>query len=162
MDEAEELEIGMTAPGFCLPNQDGRDACLEDFSESWVVLYFYPKDNTRGYIMEAIDFTMSLGDFEALGTAVIGVSPDSTKSHKDFCKKHGLTLTLLSDPEHEVSEKYGVWQVKKIYGKESAGIVRTTFLIDPKGKVAHVWRKVKVDGHIDAVKKKLTELKEKN
>ncbi len=159
MIETAELDVGDEAPGFCLPDQDGEEACLGDFRGGWVVLYFYPKDNSKGCTLEAIDFTMSLGDFEAMGTKVLGVSPDSVKSHKNFCVKHDLKLTLLSDPGHRVLEEYGVWQTKKMYGREFEGVVRSTFLIDPEGKIAHAWRKVKVAGHVDAVKQRLSELK---
>jgi peroxiredoxin Q/BCP len=154
-----ELSIGSEAPNFCLPNQDGEEVCLEDHRGKWVVLYFYPKDNTKGCTLEALDFTLNKAELEALGATVLGISPDSVESHEGFCMKHDLTITLLSDPEHEVLEKYGVWQLKKMYGREFHGVVRSTFLIDPEGKIAHEWRKVSVDGHVDAVKEKLAELK---
>jgi peroxiredoxin Q/BCP len=154
-----ELSIGSEAPNFCLPNQDGEEVCLEDHRGKWVVLYFYPKDNTKGCTLEALDFTLNKAALEAMGATVLGISPDSVESHEGFCMKHDLTITLLSDPEHEVLEKYGVWQLKKMYGREFHGVVRSTFLIDPEGKIAHEWRKVSVDGHVDAVKEKLAELK---
>lgn len=160
MVEPLELRVGAKAFGFCLPNQDGDEVCLRDFKGRWLVLYFYPKDNTKGCTLEAIDFTLSLGDFDAMDARVIGVSPDSIKSHQNFCIKHDLKVTLLSDPEHEVLEKYGAWQLKKMYGREFYGVVRSTFLIDPAGKIAHMWPKVKVKGHVDAVKQKLSELQE--
>jgi peroxiredoxin Q/BCP len=159
MGQTVELEIGTEAPTFCLPDQDGSEVCLDDFKGKWVVLYFYPKDGTKACTLEAIDFTMSLGDFEEMGAAVLGVSPDSVKSHKNFCLKNDLKLTLLSDPEHRVLESYGVWQLKKMYGREYHGVVRSTFLIDPEGRVAEAWRKVRVKGHVDAVKKRLSEVK---
>jgi len=123
-----------------------------------VVLYFYPKDNTKGCTLEALDFTMNRDEFEKMGATVLGVSPDSVKSHRGFCDKHGLSITLLSDPEHEALESYGVWQLKKMYGREYYGVVRSTFLVDPEGNVAHAWRKVRVKDHVEAVKAKLTEL----
>jgi peroxiredoxin Q/BCP len=152
------LSIGVKAPAFNLPDQNGEKVRLSGFSGRWVVLYFYPKDNTSGCTAEACDFTNGIGDFERLDCVVFGVSPDTVKSHRNFSDKHSLKVTLLSDPEHEMLEKYGVWQVKKMYGKEYYGVERTTFLIDPKGKIAHVWRKVKVKGHVDEVRKKLSEL----
>jgi peroxiredoxin Q/BCP len=157
--ESSELVVGASAPVFCLPNQEGNEICLEDYREKWVVLYFYPRDNTKGCTLEAIDFTMNREAFEEMGATVLGVSPDSVKSHHNFCQKHSLTITLLSDPEHEVLDKYGVWQLKKMYGREFYGVVRSTFLVDPEGKVAHIWKKVKVADHVEAVKKRLQELK---
>ena len=155
----DEISVGFEAPAFCLPNQDGETVCLDSFRGKWVVLYFYPKDNTKGCTLEALDFTLNKGAFEEMGAAVIGVSPDSVKSHQNFCQKHDLTITLLSDPEHAALERYGVWQLKKMYGREFHGVVRSTFLVDPEGRLAHEWRKVRVKGHVDAVKEKLIELK---
>ncbi len=154
-----ELSIGSEAPTFCLPNQEGEEVCPGDHRGKWVVLYFYPKDNTKGCTLEALDFTLNKATLEAMGATVLGVSPDSVESHEGFCMKHDLTITLLSDTEHSVLEEYGVWQLKKMYGREFHGVVRSTFLIDPEGRIAHEWRKVSVDGHVDAVKEKLAELK---
>jgi peroxiredoxin Q/BCP len=154
------IDIGSVAPTFCLKNQEGNEVCLKDFQGSWVILYFYPKDNTKGCTLEAIDFTMNKERIEGMGATVLGVSPDSVKSHRGFCEKHGLTITLLSDPEHEALEAYGVWQLKKMYGREYYGVVRSTFIIDPEGKIAHVWRKVRVADHVEAVISKLQELQE--
>ncbi len=153
-----ELKAGDLAPEFCLPDADEKEVCLKDFRGKWVVLYFYPKDNTSGCTREAIDFTEHLEEIEKLGAVVLGVSPDSTKSHVKFREKHNLKVTLLSDPEHKVLEMYGVWQLKKMYGREYYGVVRSTFLIDPDGKIAHIWRKVKVKGHVDDVINRLKEL----
>jgi len=158
MDDS-ELGVGTPAPRFCLPDQDENEVCLEDFSGRWVILYFYPKDNTKGCTLEALDFTMNRDEFEKMGATVLGVSPDSVKSHKGFCDKHGLSIILLSDPKHEALESYGVWQLKKMYGREYYGVVRSTFLVDPEGNVAHAWRKVRVKDHVEAVKAKLSELK---
>ncbi|MBN1591979.1 MAG: thioredoxin-dependent thiol peroxidase [Candidatus Coatesbacteria bacterium] len=144
-------EKGDNAPEFCLPNHEGKEVCLKQFKGSWVVLYFYPKDNTSGCTKEALEFTELKSRFAGMGAAIIGISPDSVESHRKFREKHALTISLLSDPEHKVLESYGVWQLKKMYGREYQGVARSTFLIDPEGKVAEVWRKVKVKGHAEAV-----------
>ncbi len=156
-----KLKVGDQTPDFCLPDQDEREVCLKDFRGKWVILYFYPKDNTSGCTREAIDFTEHLEEIESLGAVVLGVSPDSVKSHVKFREKHNLKVTLLSDPEHKVLETYGAWQLKKMYGREYYGVVRSTFLIDPEGKIAYIWPKVKVKGHIEAVIEKLKDLKGK-
>jgi peroxiredoxin Q/BCP len=158
MMDKPELVVGDTAPSFCLPDQNGKDVCLEEYRGKWVVLYFYPKDNTKGCTLEALGFTMNREEFETLGAVILGISPDSVKSHQSFCDKHGLTITLLSDPEHEILEKYNVWQLKKMYGREFYGVVRSTFLVDGDGRVAHIWKNVRVKGHVDAVKVKLVDL----
>ena len=152
------LKIGEKAPKFCLPNQDEEEICLRDLQGSWIVLYFYPKDNTPGCTTEACEFTAALPDFSGLGAAILGVSPDSPKKHRNFIEKKELGITLLSDEEKEVCETYGVWQLKKNYGREYMGVVRSTFIIDPEGKIAAVWDKVKVKGHVEAVREKLSEL----
>ena len=151
--------MGEEAPGFCLPSQDGEEVCLESLRGRWVVLYFYPKDNTKGCTLEAIDFTMNKERIEGMGATVLGVSPDSVKSPRGFCDKHGLTITLLSDPDHGVLEAYGVWQLKMMYSKEPLGVVRSTFLIDSEGRIAHAWKRVKVADHVEAVIGKIAELK---
>ncbi|NPA82005.1 MAG: thioredoxin-dependent thiol peroxidase [Epsilonproteobacteria bacterium] len=153
------IEVGEMAPDFCLPNQDENEICLRDLRGKWVVLYFYPKDNTPGCTAEAIDFTENLPEFEELDAVVLGVSPDSPKKHRNFIEKKGLKITLLSDENKEVLEKYGVWQLKKMCGREYMGVVRTTYLIDPEGKVAARWDKVRVKGHVEKVKEKLKELR---
>ena len=158
MEENPVLEVGDEAPGFCLPDQNDEEICLDGFQGRWVVLYFYPRDNTKGCTLEAIDFTANLKDFEELGAAILGVSPDSVRSHRNFCDRHGLEITLLSDPEHKVLERYGVWRLKKMYGREYYGVVRSTFIIDPEGDVRHIWRRVKVKGHVEEAKQKLSEL----
>ncbi len=152
------LNIGDNAPSFCLPNQDSEEICLRDFQGSWVVLYFYPKDNTPGCTTEAIEFTQNLEKFDELGATVIGVSPDSIKRHQNFIAKKELKVMLLSDEEKEVCSLFGVWQLKKSFGKEYMGVVRSTFLIDPDGRITYKWEKVKVKGHVEAVLKKLQEL----
>ena len=152
------VNAGEEAPHFCLADKDNKEICLRDFRGRWVVLYFYPRDNTSGCTREAVEFTGALEEFGRLNTVVIGVSADSVASHRKFAEKHGLNVTLLSDETHEVLEAYGVWQLKKLYGKEFWGTVRSTFLIDPEGTVAQVWRRVKVNGHVEAVKRRLAEL----
>ena len=152
------IEIGQEAPEFCLPNQDDVEICSRDLKGQWVVLYFYPKDSTPGCTTEACDFTAAMPDFTGLGAAVIGVSADSTKRHRNFIEKQNLGITLLSDESTEMMQAYGVWQLKKNYGREYMGIVRSTYVIDPSGKVAASWEKVKVKGHVEAVRAKLAEL----
>ena len=164
------LKIGDIAPDFCLPNQDDVEICLRDLKGKWIVLYFYPKDNTSGCTKEACDFTEELPKFENLNAVVLGVSPDTTKKHRNFIEKHNLKITLLADPDKEVLQKYGVWQLKKMCGRESMGVVRSTYIIDPDGKVAFVWENVKVRKkkkikgesvevkHVDEVREKLAEL----
>jgi len=153
------LKVGDKAPDFCLPNQDSEEICLRDFAGSWVVLYFYPKDNTPGCTTEALDFTALKSEFEKEGATILGVSPDSIKKHQNFITKKELQITLLSDEDKEVAQKYGVWQLKKMYGREYMGIVRSTFLIDPDGNIAEIWTKVKVKEHAKKVLEKLKELK---
>lgn len=122
------------------------------------MLYFYPRDNTPGCTVEAREFTELLPEFEKLGAAVIGVSKDSLESHRRFAEKHGLKVTLLSDPEHRVIEAYGAWAKKKMRGREYWGTVRTTYLIDPEGRVAKVWRRVRARGHAAKVLEELRRL----
>ena len=153
------MEIGSEAPLFCLPDRAGKQACLSDFAGKWVVLYFYPKDNTSGCTREAIEFSGQLPDFDKQNAAIIGISPDSPASHQKFAEKHQLGVLLLSDEDHEVAEQYGVWTLKRMYGREYYGIERSTFLITPEGKLVHEWRKVKVGGHVDAVKQTLETLR---
>jgi len=151
-------EIGDRAPPFCLPREDEREICLKDYLGKWLVLYFYPKDNTSGCTREAMDFTAALPFLQELGAEVLGISRDSTASHRRFKEKHGLKVDLASDTDHKVTEDYGAWALKKMYGKESYGVVRSTFLIDPEGKVAHIWKNVSVKGHADAVVERLQDL----
>ena len=139
------LEVGMKAPEFTLPDQNGRDVSLSDFLGKRVVLYFYPKDNTPGCTRQARAFAQHNAAFEAMGVAVIGVSKDSVASHERFAQRFSLPFTLLSDPELQAITAYGVWQEKKLYGKVSMGVVRTTFVIDAQGRVEKVMPKVKPD-----------------
>ncbi len=152
------LNIGDAVPDFCLPNQDEEEICFRDIKGKWIVLYFYPKDNTPGCTTEALEFTEALPDFEGLNALVLGVSPDSPKKHRNFIEKKGLKITLLADEEKEVCQLFGVWQLKKNYGREYMGVVRSTFIIDPDGKIAAKWEKVRVKGHVEAVKEKLAAL----
>ena len=152
------LQIGDQAPAFCLPNQDEEEVCLRDLQGSWIVLYFYPKDNTPGCTTEACEFTAAMPDFSGLGATILGVSPDSPKKHRSFIEKKALGITLLSDEEKEACEAYGVWQLKKFMGREYMGVVRSTFIIDPDGCIAAVWEKVRVKGHVEVVREKLEEM----
>jgi len=152
-----EIKENMEAPDFCLLDAEEKNHCLRDFAGKWIVLYFYPKDNTSGCTREAVGFTQKKEEFEKPNAVIIGISPDSPKSHRKFIEKHELGILLLSDPEHTVLKKYGAWQKKKLYGREYMGVVRSTFLISPKGKVKSVWRKVKVNGHIENVLNTLKE-----
>ena len=152
------LEVGESVPDFCLPNQDEEEICFRDIRGRWIILYFYPKDNTPGCTTEACDFTDALPDFEDLDAIILGVSPDSPKKHRNFIGKKDLRITLLADEEKELCKTFGVWQLKKNYGREYMGVVRSTFIIDPDGKIAAKWEKVRVKGHVEAVKEKLGEL----
>ena len=152
------LNVGDKAPKITLPNQDEVEVSLRDLEGKWVVLYFYPKDNTPGCTTEACEFTEALPIFDGLNAVVLGISPDSPKKHSNFIAKKELLITLLSDESREVCEAYGVWQLKKNYGKEYMGVVRSTFLISPEGKIEALWKKVRVKGHVEAVKLKLEEI----
>ncbi|MGB0507309.1 MAG: thioredoxin-dependent thiol peroxidase [Pikeienuella sp.] len=144
-------QIGDVAPTFSLPTGDGQMANVPDLNGRNVVLYFYPRDDTPGCTTEAQDFSAAAEQFAALNTVVIGVSKDSIAKHGKFSTKHGLTVTLASDEESDVCERYGVWQEKNMYGRKFMGIVRATLLIDDQGVIRHTWPKVKVKGHVDAV-----------
>ena len=139
------LEVGTKAPGFTLPDKDGNPVSLSDFLGKKVVLFFYPKDNTPGCRRQACAFAAAYEDFKTLDAVVIGVSKDSAASHQRFAEKHGLPFILLSDPELSAIQAYSVWQEKKLYGKVSMGVVRTTFIIDEAGNIEKVMPKVKPD-----------------
>lgn len=145
------VDAGSPAPDFTLPQDGGPDLTLSALRPHAVVLYFYPRDDTSGCTLEAIDFTAQLTAFEAAGAKVIGVSKDSVESHAKFRTKHALGLTLVSDADGDLCETYGVWVEKSMYGKTFMGIERATFLIGGTGVVRQVWRKVKVPGHVEAV-----------
>lgn len=149
------IELGSVAPDFCLPNQDDVEICLRDLRGKWIVLYFYPKDNTPGCTTEACDFSDAAPDFSSLNAVILGVSADSTAKHRDFIDKKDLSITLLSDESTSMMQEYGVWAMKKNYGKEYMGIVRSTFIINPEGIVKAIWKNVKVKEHARIVKEKL-------
>jgi len=146
-----KLAVGSKAPDFSIPDATGNMVSLKSFRGSWLVLYFYPRDNTSGCTLEAVDFTGLAHEFKKLKASIVGISPDTVDSHRTFIEKRGLGITLLSDSERSVVKQYGVWQIKKLYGKESYGVVRSTFLIDPEGTIRQAWEKVKVNGHADEV-----------
>ena len=139
------LEVGMKAPDFTLFDKDGKAVSLSEFFGKKVVLYFYPKDNTPGCTRQACAFAGAYKQFEALGVEVVGISKDSVASHVRFAEKYNLPFVLLSDPELKAIQAYGVWQEKKLYGKVSMGVVRTTFIIDEQGMIQKVMPKVKPD-----------------
>ena len=155
---------------LCASNQDDVEICLRDILGKWIVLYFYPKDNTPGCTTQACDFTEALPQFDNLDAIILGVSPDSTEKHRKFIEKKDLEITLLADEEKTMCESYGVWQLKKFMGKEFMGVVRSTFIINPEGEIAAIWEKVSVrkkkkkNGetietlHVNEVKEKLEEL----
>jgi len=152
------IDAGKKAPAFALTDQSGTPHSLSDYAGQPVVLYFYPKDDTPGCTTECCDFQARLPQFKKSQAAVLGMSILDEKSKAKFATKHGLTFPLLADPEHEIAEKYGVWQQKMRYGRKYMGIVRTTYLIGPDGTVARRWDKVQVDGHADDVFKAVQEL----
>jgi peroxiredoxin Q/BCP len=167
------LKIGEIAPSFCAANQDDVEICSRDLQGKWIVLYFYPKDLTPGCTTQACDFTDKHSSFDDLDAVILGVSPDDTAKHRKFIDSKDLTITLLSDTSKKMCEDYGVWQLKQFMGKEFMGVVRTTFIIDPDGKLAAIWPKVSVRKkksvkgekieilHVDEVKEKLQELQSK-
>ncbi len=167
------LKVGSIAPDFCAPNQDDVEICLRDIKGNWIVLYFYPRDNTPGCTTQACDFTASMPEFDDLDATILGVSPDTPAKHRNFIEKQKLSITLLADTEKKMCEDYGVWQLKKFMGRESMGVVRTTFIINPAGEIAAIWDKVSVrkkkksNGetieilHVNEVKEKLKELQAK-
>jgi len=141
------LEVGKKAPDFSLLNQDGNKISLKDYLGKKVVLYFYPKDDTSGCTKEACSFSADLPKFSKVDAIILGVSPDSVKSHKKFSEKYKLKFDLLADEEKKIVEKYGVWKEKSMYGRKYMGVERTTFIIDENGKIKKIFNKVKVEGH---------------
>lgn len=152
------LNPGDPAPPWDLPTAGGGRVSLADLKGQRVVLYFYPKDDTPGCTREALNFTEKAKAFAAAKTAVVGVSRDSVAKHDKFAAKHGLKLILASDEDGAVCERYGVWVEKKLYGKAYMGVERATFLIDSRGRIARIWRKVRVPGHVDEVLKEVKSL----
>ncbi|MEM6666482.1 MAG: peroxiredoxin [Pseudomonadota bacterium] len=146
-----DLTIGASAPDFTLPTDGDGTLTLSDMKGQIVVLFFYPRDDTSGCTKEAIGFSEAKDAFAAKGAQIIGMSADSVKSHDKFKAKHNLTVALAADEEKTALDTYGVWVEKSMYGKKYMGIERATYLIDRDGKIAQIWRKVKVPGHVDAV-----------
>ena len=155
------IAVGKKAPSFELPNQNNHTVRLADYKGRWVVLYFYPRDDTPGCTKEACEFTAEIRSFTKLDAVVLGCSQDTTARHRTFIKKHRLKVTLLSDPTHIVMEKYEAWGEKVLYGKRMVGVKRSTVIIDPAGRVAHHWRAAKAAGHADKVQEKVAELAER-
>ena len=155
-----ETMLRKKAPAFTLHDQDDEPVSLKDFAGKWVVLYFYPKDDTPGCTTEACEFTSGIRGFEDLNAVVLGVSKDSPSSHRAFIDKHQLRVRLLSDPDHKVMEKYGAWGVKHIFGQQAKGTIRSTVLIDPKGYIVKHWAEVTAEGHAEHVRQALAELQE--
>jgi len=153
-----KIEVGKKAPAFTLVDETSAKIKLSDLAGQWIVLYFYPKDDTPGCTVEACEFTSGLSGFGKLDAAVFGCSADSPESHRKFIAKYKLKVKLLSDPDHAVMEKYGAWGEKTNYGKTSMGVIRSTVLIDPTGKVAYHYATVKAAGHAEQVRAKLAEL----
>jgi peroxiredoxin Q/BCP len=151
VDKSPALLEGAKAPDFRLPRDGGDSVALSDFSGKKLVLFFYPRADTPGCTREAIDFTRLASDFAASGTAVLGVSADSQKAQESFRDKHKLSVPLMSDETHQMLEAYGAWGEKSMYGRTFLGIIRTTILVGTDGRVARLWRHVKVDGHADQV-----------
>lgn len=145
------LKPGDPAPDFALESDSGETVRLKDLRGRKVVLYFYPKDDTPGCTVEACGFRDRHGDLEEADAVVLGVSPDDAKSHRKFKEKYGLPFPLLSDPDHAVASAYGAWGKKKMYGKEYAGILRSTFIIDEQGRIEKAYEKVKPEGHADEI-----------
>lgn len=150
------LEAGDVAPGFALSDEAGETMRLSDFAGRNVVVYFYPADDTPGCTKEACQFTDLYDPFAEVGAEVIGISPDDGRAHSRFRAKYGLRIRLLSDPTHEVMESYGAWGEKTLYGKKSVGVIRSTMLIGPDGRVKRAWYHVRADGHAEKVLAELT------
>jgi peroxiredoxin Q/BCP len=145
------LAAGRKAPDFTLPTDDGASFTLSAALGGPVVLFFYPQDNTQGCTVENLDFSRLLPDFAALGAKVVGISPDSIESHCRFRDKHGLAMPLAADPDHKVIQRYGAWGPKKMFGHAYDGVIRTSVLVDARGKVAKIWKVTRIKGHAEAV-----------
>jgi len=153
-----KIEVGRAAPPFTLPDQDSVEVSLDALLGRWVVLYFYPRDDTPGCTTEACEFTEGIEAFRELDAEVFGCSPDSPEEHRKFIAKHNLDVRLLSDPGHEVMAAYGAWGEKNMYGKVTVGVIRSTVIIDPEGRIAHRWKRASAKGHAEKVREKLEEL----
>ena len=152
------LKVGEKASLFSLANQDDISISIKDFSGKWIILYFYPKDNTTGCTIQACDFTEMIEEFDKIDCVILGISPDSTSSHRDFIEKQSLGITLLSDPDKEVLKKYNAWGEKKNYGKTYDGVKRSTIIIDPAGNIAKIYENVRAKNHAETLKNDLEEL----
>jgi thioredoxin-dependent peroxiredoxin len=152
------LELNEQLPDISLLNQDDVDVALKSYAGQWLVLYTYPKDSTPGCTTEACDFTEAIPQFDDINASIIGISPDSTKSHRNFIEKKALKLTLLSDPEKVLLKALGSWGLKKNYGREYEGVIRSTYVIDPDGVLQFKWENLRVKGHVEKVRLKLEEL----
>jgi thioredoxin-dependent peroxiredoxin len=152
------MEIGDKAPPFALKNQDDETVKLGDHKGRWLVLYFYPRDDTPGCTVEACEFTAALERFEGLAATVLGCSPDTPERHRKFIAKYELAHHLLSDPDHDVMLAYGAWGQKNMYGRITEGVIRSTVIIDPQARIAARWSKVTTKGHAEAVRAKLAAL----
>ena len=153
------MEEGMDAPLFTLPDKDGNEVSLADYRGKYVLVYFYPKDNTPGCTAEACSIRDTMPHFSDLGLEVLGISADGAQSHRKFSEKYGLNFTLLSDENHSVMEAYGAYGEKMMYGKKTTGIIRSSFLIGPDGTVLKIWRKVSTKTHGEDVRKALEEIR---
>ena len=153
------IETGRKAPAFTLKDDTGKDVSLAGLAGRWVVLYFYPKDDTPGCTVEACEFTAGIAQFGKLDATVYGVSPDTPESHAKFRKKHALKVGLLADPAKKMLAAYGAWGMKTLYGRKFEGVIRSTVIVGPDGKVAHHWRSVRAAGHAKFVQAKLAELR---
>ena len=149
------VEKGSKAPDFTLPADDGSQVTLSDLRGKKVLIYFYPKDDTPGCTTQARDLRDRMPDLEAEGAVVLGISPDSVKSHQKFKKKYGLNFPLLADEDHKVAEEYGAWGERNLYGIKTTGIIRSSFLIDEQGRITEEWRRVKAKEHADWLMEKL-------
>lgn len=152
------LKVGEKASLFSLANQDDISISIKDFIGKWVILYFYPKDNTSGCTIQAKDFTDMIEEFDKMGCVILGVSPDSPSSHQNFIEKQSLGITLLCDPDKDVLKQYNAWGKKKMYGKEYDGVKRSTIIIDPNGNIAKIYENVKAKNHAETLKNDLEEL----
>lgn len=156
--DTKDTMMGMPAPDFLLPDADGKLVQLADWKGRWLVLYFYPKDDTPGCTLEAIEFSRLLPEFYALGADVVGISRDTPEKHCRFAQRHKLVVRLLSDVDHTVHKRYGAWGNKKFMGRTMEGALRTTFLIHPEGHIMAVWRQVKAVGHAQEVLETLRQM----